>query len=216
MAADIRGPIPSAVPARGPDPSGPVPTSAPAAPATAPAAPNSSFKAGAAAAPAPRPEVPGHAFFPLSEHTVDQVRSSGDPRKIAGALHTLFTDRSNLLLGNDGTRVDRTRRLLGGMGPEALESVRAAYVHKYGNDPEINIKSADFGEPIARLDHGTQLELMDALNGPQMKQAAQTISSLQSKAQAGTLTAEDRKQYFSTLPMLGLWNTPHRAAPGAD
>jgi putative intracellular protease/amidase len=102
------------------------------------------------------------------------------------------------------------------MSPAGLEQVRAAYVHKYGNDPEINIKSADFGEPIARLGHDTQIELMDALNGPQMKQAAQTIASLQSKAQAGTLTAEDRKELFSTMPMLGLWNTPHRAAPGAE
>ncbi|HVE82669.1 MAG TPA: hypothetical protein VND93_07465 [Myxococcales bacterium] len=216
--SEIRGAVPSAVPARGLDPSSsPAPAGGPGKSAPTPdATPSSTFSAGAAAAPAPRPEVSGHAFFPLSEKTVDQVRTSGDPRKIAGALHTLFTDRSNLLLGNDGTRVDRTRRLLDGMSPEGLEQVRAAYVHKYGCDPEINIKSADFGEPVARLSHDTQLELMDALNGPQMKQAAQTIASLQSKADAGTLTAADRKELYSLLPMTGLWNAPVRAGPGEN
>ena len=57
---------------------------------------------------------------------------------------------------------------------------------------------------------------MDALNGPQMKQAAQTIASLQQKAQAGTLTAEDRKQLYSTLPMMGLWNSPARPPPAGE
>jgi len=214
--SEIRGTVPSAAPApRGLDPSA-APASAPATPAAPAAPPSSTFSAGAAATPAPRPEIPGHAFFPLSDKTVDSVRASGDPRKIAGALHTLFTDRSNLLLGNDGTRVEKTRRLLDGMSPETLESVRAAYVHKYGCDPEINIKSADFGAPIARLGHDTQLELMDALNGPQMKRAAESIASLQAKAQAGTLTADDRKEYFSLLPMMGLWNAPVRSSPTGE
>lgn len=209
---EIRGSqLPSAVPTSAP--SVPAPATAPATPA---APPSSTFSAGAAPAPAPRPELPGHAFFPLSDKTVDSVRASGDSLKIAGAMHTLFTDRSNLLLGNDGTRVDKTRHLLDGMSADQLEGVRAAYIHKYGCDPEINIKSADFGEPIARLNHDTQLELMDALNGPQMKQAAQTIASLQSKAQAGTLTQEDRQQLYSTLPMMGLWNSPARPAPAGE
>jgi putative intracellular protease/amidase len=213
MSTEIRGTqTPVTAPTVAPSaPPAPAPASAPTAPP-----PNSSFTAGAAPAPAPLPQIPGHAFFPLSEKTIASVRASGDPLKIAGAMHTLFTDRSNLLLGNDGTRVDRTRELLGGMSADQLENVRAAYIHKYGNDPEINIKSADFGEPVARLGHDTQLELMDALNGPQMKQAAQTIASLQSKAQAGTLTQEDRKQLYSMLPMMGLWNSPARPAPAGE
>src|SRR4051794_7196049 len=118
--AEIRSTVPSAAP-RAIAPAVPSPAAEPAQPAPAP---GSTFSA--AAATAPRPEPAGHAFFPLADRTVDSVRASGDPKKIAGALHTLFTDRSNLILGNDGTRVDRTRRLLDGMSPEGLANVRAA------------------------------------------------------------------------------------------
>lgn len=149
-----------------------------------------------------------------SADPIDSARASGDPARMAEQLHALATDRSSLLLHNPGELVAKTARLLQAATPAQVSAIRASYIQKYGCDPEMNIRSADFGQPLARLDHGTELQMLSALNGPQMRQTAATISSLLDKANAGTLTQDDRKQFFSMMPRIGLWNTPVRAPAG--
>jgi putative intracellular protease/amidase len=161
--------------------------------------------------------VSGNAFLPISQKEIDSARASKDPAKIAGALHGLANDRSNVLLNNDATRVDRTRSLLTGLSATQLDAVRASYIKQFGCDPETQIRSGDLAQPLLRLDKAVALEMVGALNAPQMKQDAAAIAGLLDKANKGTLTPQDRKDYFAMLPRMGLWDAPARkAADGHD
>src|SRR3954447_5643241 len=55
---------------------------------------------------------------------IDAAKASKNPVKLAEALHGLAKDR----LGNDQTRIDQTKTLLGGMNAKQIDAVRAAYV----------------------------------------------------------------------------------------
>ncbi len=154
--------------------------------------------------------VQGNGPFPVSAKAVDAARASKDPKQMAEVLHGIAKDRSGVLIDNDATRVDRAKQLFSGMSPEQVGSVRAAYIKKYGMDPEHHIKSDDWGQPLLRLSRPVETELLGALNGPKLTADAKALDSMLAKAQAGTLTQADRKAYFSMLPMQGLWDTPVR------
>ena len=161
--------------------------------------------------------LPGGGFFAVSAGEVKQVRERNDPAEIAGVLHTLATDRSNLVIPNDDARLARMQELLGGMSAEQIDTVKAEYKAQYGCDPETNIRSWDVAQPLARLDDDVALKMVSLLNGPGLTKTASTLAGLLDKAKAGTLTAQDRATYFSMMPMIGLWNPPHRqAADGAN
>ncbi|HEX8699798.1 MAG TPA: hypothetical protein VF815_13225 [Myxococcaceae bacterium] len=161
-------------------------------------------------APVGTQEVNGNWLFPVSARDVQKARESNNPSQMAKLLHTLANDRSNLLLPNNATRLERTRELLGGLSAAQLDQVRASYISQYGSDPETNIRSWDFFQPLTRLDDNLALEMVGMLNGPRLKETAATMASLLDKAQKGTLTAQDRATYYSTLPMVGLWDRPRR------
>jgi hypothetical protein len=76
------------------------------------------------------------------------------------------------------SRVDRTKQLFEGMTPKQVDAVRASYIKQFGCDPEIHIRSDDLGQPIHRLDRAVELEMVGALNGPQMKQDAAALAGL--------------------------------------
>jgi putative intracellular protease/amidase len=144
---------------------------------------------------------------------IDAAKASKNPVKIAEALHGLAKDR----LGSDSERIDRTKTLLSGMNAKQIDAVRAAYVERYGCDPETQIRSGDIGQPLLRLDTATALEMVGAINAPQMKENAQALSGLLDKAKKGTLTQKDRNDYFAMLPMIGLYDAPTRKnADGKD
>lgn len=159
------------------------------------------------------PKVEGNAWISVSTKEVDAAKKAG-PAAQAKVLKELATGRPNLLLQNDATRVDRTKQLFEGMTPKQVDAVRASYIQQFGADPEIHIRSDDLGQPLHRLDRNTELAMVGALNGPQMKQDAQALAGLLDKAKAGTLTQADRKEYFAMLPRMGLWDAPVRAAAG--
>lgn len=162
-------------------------------------------------------EPKGHGFFPVSAREVQRVRQHNDPGEMADVLHTLAKDRSNLFISNDATRLERMRELFSGLSADQIDGVRAAYISRYGSDPETNIRSWDFLQPLARLDDGLALEMVRVLTGPRLQENAAKISSLLDKAHSGTLTAEDREAYFSMMPMMGLWDRPRRtSADGAN
>ncbi len=151
-------------------------------------------------------------FLSVSPKDVAAVRASGDASKQAQLLHQLATDRSNLVLPNDDARIARTEQLFENMTVAESDTVRAAYIEKYGCDPEIHINSVDLGQPLARLDRSVARKMLGALNGATFTQTASTLHTLLTKANSQTLSAGDRKTYFAMLPMLGLWNAPSRAA----
>jgi putative intracellular protease/amidase len=51
------------------------------------------------------------------------------------------------------------------------------------------------------------------LNGPRLREHVDMIASLLDKAEGGALTDADRRHYFSTMPMIGLWDAPRRVSP---
>jgi putative intracellular protease/amidase len=156
----------------------------------------------------------GNWLFPVSAREVQQARASNNPGEIAKLLHTLAKDRSNLLLPNNATRLERMRELLGGLSADQIDRVRASHIAQYGSDPETNIRSWEFFQPLARLDDNMALEMVGVMNGPRLKETAATVAGLLDKARSGTLTAQDRATYYSTLPMVGLWDNPRREVPG--
>ena len=159
----------------------------------------------------------GRGLFTVAASEVQRVRSSGDPAAMARVLHHLTTDRSNILFANDQVRMERMNALVGGLDVKTVEAVRAHYVAQFGCDPETHIRSWDLGQPLARLHDDLALEMVAALNGPRLAETAGTMGTLLQKAKAGTLTAQDRKTYFSTMPRVGLWNPPLRDdAKGMD
>ncbi len=167
--------------------------------------------------PASTTGVSGNWLFPVSARDVQKARESNNPVAMAKLLHTLANDRSNLLLPNNATRLERTRELLTGLSADQIDRVRATYISQYGSDPETNIRSWDFFQPLARLDDNLALEMVGLLNGPRLEETASMVAGLLDKARAGTLTAEDRATYYSSLPMAGLWDQPRReAADGAN
>jgi hypothetical protein len=177
------------------------------------------FQAGRTARPATHAaialakEPKGHGFFPVSSREVQRARRQNDPAGLADVLHTIAKDRTNLFISNDATRLERMRELFSGLSADQIDGVRAAYISRYGSDPETNIRSWDFFQPMARLDDDLALELVRVLNGPRLQEHAAKLSHLLGKAQQGTLTAEDRAAYFSMVPMMGLWDRPRRTSP---
>jgi putative intracellular protease/amidase len=208
--ADTSKPVVAHVPKKAAEPAKP----SAAAPAAAGWQPKGNAAAARSAAAPAAPEIKGNARISISAAKVDQVRQSGDPAQQAKVLNSLATGRPNLLLHNDATRVDRTKQLFAGMTPKQVDAVRASYIKQFGCDPEIHIRSDDLGQPIHRLDRAVELEMVGALNGPQMKADAATLAGMLEKAKSGTLTTDDRQKYFSMLPRMGLWDAPTRATPG--
>ncbi len=149
-------------------------------------------------------------LFPVSARDVQKARASNNPAAMAKVLHSLVNDRSNLLLPNNATRLDRMRELLTGLSADQIDRVRAEHISRFGSDPETNIRSWDFFQPLARLDDNLALEMVALLNGPRHAETAKMVAGLLDKARAGTLTAEDRATYYSRLPMVGLWDQPRR------
>lgn len=164
------------------------------------------------AAPAAAP-IEGHGPISVSTAEVAAAKRAG-PAEQAKVLHTLATGRPNLLVHNDATRVERAKQLFDGMTPKQADAVRASYIKQFGADPEIHIRSDDLGQPLHRLDRAVELELVGALNGPQLKADATTLAGMLGKAKAGKLTEADRKEYFAMMPRMGLWDAPTRAAAG--
>jgi putative intracellular protease/amidase len=158
-------------------------------------------------------EPKGHGFFPVSSREVQRARQHNDPGELADLLHTIARDRSSLFISNDATRLERMRELLSGLSADQIDGVRAEYISRFGSDPETNIRSWDFFQPMARLDDDLALEMVRALNGPRLQENAAKIAGLLDKARGGTLTAEDRAAYFSMMPMMGLWDRPRRISP---
>ncbi len=176
------------------------------------------FQAGRGAKPATNAAVAlakepkGHGFFPVSSREVQRARRQNDPAEMADLLHTIAKDRTNLFISNDATRLERMRELFSGLSADQIDGVRAAHISRYGSDPETNIRSWDFFQPLARLDDDLALEMVRVLNGPRMQENAAKLSGLLDKANSGTLTAEDRAAYFSMMPMMGLWDRPRRTS----
>jgi putative intracellular protease/amidase len=163
-----------------------------------------------------------HALFPaqngpvpfLPTGVVARARDSGDPQLIAHALHELATGRSNLVLHNDQTRVDRTKELFQGLSADQVAKVRAAYIDRYGIDPELSIRSDGWGQPRNQLPRSIETEMVGAMNHAALERDSKTLSGMLDKAKAGTLTQADRAEYFSMLPRWGLYDAPTRAPDG--
>jgi putative intracellular protease/amidase len=168
-----------------------------------------------AALPPDAPGVSGHGPVLLaSAATVARVRDSGDPQQQATMLHELAKDRTDILLHNDATLVDRTKELFDGMSPKQVDAVHAAYIGKYGIDPELNIRSDGYVQPLAQLPRPVETEMVGALNHAQFEQNAKSLAGMLDKAKAGTLTPADRAEYFSMLPRMGLYDAPTRVPAG--
>ena len=150
------------------------------------------------------------ALLGLSERDVEAARDSGDPKRIAGVLHTLSADRNPLFKG----RIRFAQSLFRGLSVAQTREVRAAYIAAHDKDPEITLRSDDLGQPIARLSRSDELEMLAALNGATMAADAATLAGMLDRARTSSLTPADRKAYFAMLPRMGLWDAPVRSARG--
>lgn len=148
----------------------------------------------------------------VSDAAIDAARAPGPQRseKVAMTLAGLAVDRG-VHLPDDATRLARTNRLLDGFSAKDIAQVRQAYIAKYHSDPEMHIGSDAFGQPLKRLPPETELGMLRALNGPQMKEDAKALTKLLDDAQRGPLTPEARQQYYAMMPRMGLWDASARA-----
>ncbi len=142
--------------------------------------------------------------------SVDAARSSGDAAAMAKVLHRLVADR----IGRRADRVEGTQRLVDGLSVKEVDGIRASYIDQYNEDPEITIRSDGLFRPLVRLDRDEELELVSALNAARMGEIIDQLKDQFARAKTGALTTADREVYFSTLPRLGLWDAPVRAAAG--
>lgn len=142
----------------------------------------------------------------VSDDAIDSARASTDPGRIAQALRSLVANRLSL---RRDFRVRGMRRLLDGLGLTVVDAVRAAYIDRYGEDPEVTIKSDGLFDHLLRLDRAEERELVSILGAAQMTADARTLADLHAKR--GALTLADRRTYFAMLPRMGLWSPPVRA-----
>ncbi len=138
--------------------------------------------------------------------TVQAARAAGAPA-MAELLHGIATKK---LFANEDKRLAQVKELFDGLSAAQVDDVKAAYVKQYGADPELHIRSWGVAQPLAPFSDATVREMIGAMNGPRLAEIAQTLRDLAAKANTGTLTQADRKQYFAMMPMMGLWNEPHR------
>ncbi|MDF2696023.1 MAG: hypothetical protein K0S65_4406 [Labilithrix sp.] len=144
----------------------------------------------------------------ISERTIDEARRSGDPSRIARALRSLA---SNRLPGHRASRTSDMRRLLEGLDVATVDAVRAAYIARYDEDPEITIRSDGLFDFLVRLDRSEELDLVGTLVSARMTEDTRTLADLFTRTQSGSLTLADRRAYFAMLPRMGLWGPPVRA-----
>jgi len=152
----------------------------------------------------------GQGFFSVSSQEVQRAKESSDPKAQAEVLQDIIRDRTNILFRNDAKRLERMKDLLGGMSAEQIDGVRAAYIERFGKDPEVDIRSWDLLQPLSDLSDELELEMTATLTGPRHRETAKSLSGFLEKAKDGTLTQEDRKTYFSMMAKTGLWNPPLR------
>ncbi|KAH8692770.1 hypothetical protein BGW36DRAFT_362320 [Talaromyces proteolyticus] len=112
----------------------------------------------------------------------------------------------------DPSKADLLRKLVGNLSPEQWQEARKAYVDRFYVDPEHHLRNFDVYQefPPLRLDPNLLLELLGILNKPDIDRDIAYIERLLTKANSRELTLQDRKEYFSWLPRIGLWDSPAR------
>ena len=104
--------------------------------------------------------------------------------------------------------------LVGSITSEQLITLRKAYVDRYFIDPEHHLRNFDVFQEDARLrlDRSLLLELLGILNKSELNKDTEYVRQLLAKAESGTISSADRKEYYSWLPRVGLWDIPARDA----
>ncbi|KAE8395646.1 hypothetical protein BDV23DRAFT_145311 [Aspergillus alliaceus] len=112
----------------------------------------------------------------------------------------------------DKTKITALENLVGDLSSEQLREVRKAYVDRYFVDPEHHLRSFDVYQelPPLRLDPDLLIDLLGILNKPDIDHDVSYVGQLLEKARKGTLTEQDRREYYSLLPRIGLWDSPAR------
>ncbi|MFO0727389.1 MAG: hypothetical protein U1E65_26665 [Myxococcota bacterium] len=152
-------------------------------------------------------------MFAQSAKSLAKAKSQG-PVAIAHALRPITTDRTDLVIPDDKTRVEHLQALLGGLSADELDAVRSAYVDAYGADPAMHFHSWDLFQPIARLEEGVVRQMQRILDGPALRAVVDQLVDMFARAGQGPLNASDRATYFSELPLLGLWDQATRQTEG--
>lgn len=118
----------------------------------------------------------------------------------------------------DTSKLESLEKLVGSLSLEQLGEVRKAYVDRYYVDPEHHLRNFDVYQEhkALRLDSGLLLELLGALNRSEIQRDITYIRKLHEKARKHSLTLDDRREYFSLLPRIGLWDRPARKQTGDD
>ncbi|KAM4067204.1 hypothetical protein HRG_001189 [Hirsutella rhossiliensis] len=125
-------------------------------------------------------------------------------------LHEIAIGRTHD--SKDRSKIASLEGLVGGLSSEELCEARKAYVDRYYVDPEHHLRNFDvFQEfPLLRLDPDLLIELLGILNKPDIQKDVTYIGHLLKKAKNASLTLQDRKEYYSRLPRIGLWDSPAR------
>ncbi|KAJ5471460.1 hypothetical protein N7530_008817 [Penicillium desertorum] len=129
-------------------------------------------------------------------------------------LHEIAIGRTHDL--KDRSKAVALEDLVGGLSSEQLREVRKAYVDRYYVDPEHHFRNFDVYQesPSLRLDPDLLIDLLGILNRADITGDVTYLSQLLKKSKNGNLTLQDRKEYYSWLPRIGLWDAPARKPPG--
>lgn len=137
-------------------------------------------------------------------------RRPPDVAATAQALQDLLTARAHL---GDELRIQLTQTLVAGLSASEMGQVIDAYVERFGRHPEFDIRSDGLGQPFQQLKPEDELSLAGIINRASMRETAVALRDMLEKPQ---LTLEDRQQFMSTLPLLGLWDKPTRTVEGMN
>ena len=125
-------------------------------------------------------------------------------------LHAAAIERSHN--PKDPSKIPAIEALVGDLTSGQLRETRMAYVDRYYVDPEHHLRNFDVYQEFAplRLDPSLLINLLGILNKSEIQEDVLFVEMLLQKAKAGSLTEQDRLDYYSWLPRVGLWNVPAR------
>jgi len=128
-------------------------------------------------------------------------------------LHAAAIERTHN--PKEPSKIPALEALVGGLTSGQLRETRMAYVDRYYIDPEHHLRNFDVYQEFAplRLDPSLLINLLGILNKSEIQEDVLFVEKLLQKAKSGCLTEQDRLDYYSWLPRVGLWDVPARKTP---
>ncbi len=147
-----------------------------------------------------------------AEASGEGIATSADAIAMDDSVRTLHDFASDRWPNHRELRKTQAATFFASRSLADVGAVNAAYVTKYGEAPEVTIRSDGLGQAVFRLSRDEEIELLRERYRAQLSATTAALADLLSRGASEALTAADRQSYFKMLPYVGLWDAPVRAA----